>query len=491
MNQCAPRPPAESRCGTAVRADSKSHQQVPTDGVPSTSSARSDWPISASAKIARHLRVRTAAAYRNERRHEDQGHSASGLASNDEAIEEAGAQVSDRIQEIAERANVPEGFVRQLVAAGALPGEEGELGSPRAVRRARLLWSWTAAGLSVETVLALINKGALSLGFLDAPVMALPERLDRSYEQLAAEREVPMSFVQAVHQSLGFAPPEPGDRAGEDDATMLEMAGLFRGAGVGDDATLRLLAVYADSLRRVAKAEADYYEANIERRLRAKGLDERQLIELGTQLGERVSGLLERVLLMVYRRRREHVWTEHAINHVEQALESSGLQQRVQQPPAICFVDLTGYTRLTEERGDEAAAQVAGRLVALVNDISRRRGGRPVRWLGDGGMFYFREPGTAVVAGLDLVERGPAADLPPAHVGIHTGPVISQDGDVYGRTVNLAARIASYAQAGQVVVSQETAQRSGDGQVRFDPLGAVELKGVAEPLPLYQAYRKS
>ncbi len=399
--------------------------------------------------------------------------------------------MSDRIQEIAERANVPEAFVRQLVAAGALPRAEAKLGSRGAIRRARLLWSWTAAGLSVETVLALINEGTLSLAFLDAPVMDLPERLDRSYEQLAAERGVPMSLVQALHQSLGFAPPEPGDRAGEDDEAMLEVARLFRGAGAGDDATLRLLAVYADSLRRIAKAEADYYESNIERRFRASGLDERQLIELGTQFGDRVIGLLERVLLMIYRRHREHLWTEHAINHVEQALESSGLQTRVPQPPAICFVDLTGYTQLTEERGDEDAAQVARQLATLVNDISRRRGGRPVRWLGDGGMFYFREPGTAVVAGLDLVERGPAVDLPPAHVGIHTGPVISQDGDVYGRTVNLAARIASYAHAGQVVVSQETAQRSGDRQVRFDPLGAVELKGVAKPLPLYKAYRRS
>jgi adenylate cyclase len=399
--------------------------------------------------------------------------------------------MSDRIQEIAERANVPDAFVRQLDAAGALPGEEGELGSRGAVRRARLLWSWTAAGLSVETVLALIDKGSLSLAFLDAPVMDLPERLDRSYEQLAAERDVPMSFVQALHQSLGFAPPDSGDRAGEDDATMLEMTAVFRGAGVDDDATLRLLGVYADSLRRIAKAEADYYEANIERRLRAAGLDERQLIDLGTQLGDRVIGLLERVLLMVYRRHREHLWNEHAINHAEQALETSGLQTRVPQPPAICFVDLTGYTRLTEERGDEAAAQVAGRLVALVNDISRRRGGRPVRWLGDGGMFYFREPGTAVVAGLDLVEHSTAVDLPPAHVGIHTGPVISQDGDVYGRTVNLAARIASYAHAGQVVVSQETAQRSGDRQVSFDPLGAVQLKGVAQRLPLYEAHRST
>ena len=381
--------------------------------------------------------------------------------------------------------------MRQLVAADALPGEKGELELAAAVRRVRLLRSWTAAGLSVETILTLVNRGALSLAFLDAPVMTLPERLDYSYEQLAAERGVPMSFLQALHQSLGFAPPEPGDRAGEDDETMLEVARLFRGAGAADDATLRLLAVYADNLRRIAKAEVDYYEANVERRLRAEGLDEPQLIEIGTQLGDRVIGLLERVLLMVYRRRREHVWTEHAVNHVEQALEGSGLQQRVPQPPAICFVDLTGYTRLTEERGDEAAAQVAGQLVALVNDISRRRGGRPVRWLGDGGMFYFREPLTAVVAGLDLVERGPAVDLPPAHVGIHTGPVISQDGDVYGRTVNLAARIASYAHAGQVVVSQETVQCSDDPQVWFDPLGAVELKGVAKPLLLYQAHRRS
>jgi adenylate cyclase len=360
-----------------------------------------------------------------------------------------------------------------------------------AARRVRLLRSWTAAGLSLETILTLVDRGALSLAFLDAPVMALPERLECSYEQLAADHGVPMSFLQALHQSLGFAPPEPGDRAGEDDTTMLEVARLFRGAGAADDATLRLLAVYADNLRRIAKAEADYYEANVERRLRAKGLDERQLIEIGTQLGDRVIGLLERALLMVYRRHREHLWTEHAINHVEEALERSGLEAHVPQPPGICFVDLTGFTRLTEERGDEAAAQVAGRLVGLVNDISRRRGGRPIRWLGDGGMFYFRDPGTAVVAGLDLVERGPAVDLPPAHVGIHTGPVISQDGDVYGRTVNLAARIASYAHPGQVVVSQETAQRSTDPQVWFESLGAVELKGVAGPLPLYQAHRES
>jgi adenylate cyclase len=397
--------------------------------------------------------------------------------------------VSDRIREVAERANVPEDFVRGLVALGALPAEEAGLG-PREVRRARLLHAWAQAGLSVETIVALVERGALSLAFLDAPVMAAPERLDRSYRQLADERGVSLGFLQAVYQALGFAPPEPAARAGEDDITLLEIAELFRGGGVGDDATLRLLAVYADSLRRIAKAEAEFYETHVERRLRATGLDERRLIELGTRFGNRVIGLLEQAILMIYRRHREHVWTDHAINHVEEALEGSGLQQRVPKPPAICFVDLTGYTRLTEERGDEVAARVAGQLAALVNDISRRRGGRPVRWLGDGGMFHFPEPRAAVAAGLDMVERAPAAGLPAAHVGIHTGPVIFQDGDVYGATVNLAARFASHAQAGQVVVSEETASRSGGDQLRFRPLGPVHLKGVASPVALYQALRR-
>ena len=139
-----------------------------------------------------------------------------------------------RIGEVAERANVPEGFVRQLIDLGALPGEEAGLGLPE-VRRSRLLHSWAAAGLSVETILALVDRGALSLAFLDTPVMDTPERLDRSYQQLAADRGVPVAFLQAVHQALGFAPPEPGDRAGEDDATMLDIAELFRGAGGNDD----------------------------------------------------------------------------------------------------------------------------------------------------------------------------------------------------------------------------------------------------------------
>jgi adenylate cyclase len=157
-----------------------------------------------------------------------------------------------------------------------------------------------------------------------------------------------------------------------------------------------------------------------------------------------------------------------------------GSLRRFRNLRAICFVDLTGYTRLTEERGDEFAAELASQLASLVKDISRRPGGQPIQWLGEGGMFHFNEPQAAVLAGLDMLESAPGAELPPMHIGIHTGPVIFQDGDVYGRTVNLASRIASHAAGGEVLASEETVRKPPEG-VRFEPVGSVALKVLPRP----------
>ena len=104
-------------------------------------------------------------------------------------------------------------------------------------------------------------------------------------------------------------------------------------------------------------------------------------------------------------------------------------------------------------------------------------------------MFHFRDPREAVLAALDMAEGAPAIGLPPTHIGIHTGPVIFQDGDVYGRTVNLASRIASHAGAAQVLVSKETAEAAGDDGLRFEARGTAELKGIAEPIAVFQASR--
>jgi adenylate cyclase len=112
-----------------------------------------------------------------------------------------------------------------------------------------------------------------------------------------------------------------------------------------------------------------------------------------------------------------------------------------------------------------------------------------VKWLGDGVMLHFPNPGSGVVAALDMVDAIVGAGLPPAHVGLHAGPVIFQEGDYYGQTVNLASRIADYAKAGQVIVSRAVVDASAGSSVAFREVGPVELKGVDGAMLLFAAAR--
>ena len=84
-------------------------------------------------------------------------------------------------------------------------------------------------------------------------------------------------------------------------------------------------------------------------------------------------------------------------------LARTGRRVKVERPPAMCFLDITGYTHLTQERGDAAAADLASKLARLVERTSVQHGGRAVKWLGDGVMLYFKDPGPGVEAALEMV----------------------------------------------------------------------------------------
>jgi class 3 adenylate cyclase len=93
------------------------------------------------------------------------------------------------------------------------------------------------------------------------------------------------------------------------------------------------------------------------------------------------------------------------------------------------------------------------------------------------------------MAALEMVQGISDAGLLPAHVGLHAGPVLFQEADYFGRTVNTAARIADYARPGEVVVSQEVVNAVGDAPAAFTEIGPVELKGVSGPVRLHTARR--
>ena len=98
------------------------------------------------------------------------------------------------------------------------------------------------------------------------------------------------------------------------------------------------------------------------------------------------------------------------------------------------------------------------KLAELVNEIASRHSGAVIKMLGDGVLFHFNVPQDAVLASLELLDLVRPAGLPPAHVGVNAGPMIYEEGDYFGRTVNIAARIASQAGPDQVFLGEDLLQ---------------------------------
>jgi adenylate cyclase len=205
------------------------------------------------------------------------------------------------------------------------------------------------------------------------------------------------------------------------------------------------------------------------------------------EFAAKITPLSDQSFLAMYHSHQTRAWTSNIILGFEQMLEKAGIHATLERVPAICFLDISGYTRFTQELGDDAAADLAATMNRLVQRSSVQHGGKAIKWLGDGVMFYFGVPASGVLSALEMVEALPAAGLPPVHVGLHAGPVLFQEGDYFGQTVNLSARIADYARPGEVLVTRSVADASTESEIRFDEVGPVELKGVAGTVPLLRA----
>jgi adenylate cyclase len=395
-------------------------------------------------------------------------------------------------QEVAQRAGVDPDYVDRLVELGILTPGAGEAFSPGDVLRTRWLQSLERAGVPLEGLAAAVRDGALSFSFLDVGAYDRFAGLSgTTFQELSAQTGIPLELLMVVREAVGFAEPRPEDTVREDELSVVPLIQLQLAKGFRRVIVERWLRVYGDSLRRIAETEAAWWNSEVEMALLASGMTEGEMLQAQADLGSQMTPLIDHALLAVYHGQQEHAWSQVFVEHVESALEAAGLHSRLDRPPAMCFLDLTGYTRLTEERGDEAAAELAARLAGLVRRSAQEHDGTPVKWLGDGVMFYFREPGDAVLAAVEMTEVVGRHGLPPAHVGIHAGPVIFQEGDYFGRTVNLAARIAEYARPGEVLVSQEVVDAADAAPVSFVEIGPVELKGVPGTLRLYIARRSA
>jgi adenylate cyclase len=391
--------------------------------------------------------------------------------------------------DLAARAGTSPEQVKRLASLGIVTAEPDGTYRAGNLQRIRMAESLERGGVPLEAVGKAIADGKLSFSFLELVTNPAGYRA-QTYEIASKEYGWPIEYVQQVHDALGLPRPEPDDLVREDDAEMFPISQFAKQLGMTDQQICRVLRVYGENLGRIGAAEAPLFHDFVEVPLLRSGLSEYEMLNTSSMLSPELRGMVERMILWVYRRHQEHAPIAHIVEHVENTLEEAGLAlARPARPPAMVFLDLVGYTRLTDERGDQTAAELVGRLAEIVQAESLRFGGKPVKWLGDGVMFHFPDPRQAVLCSLDLVDRTPAAELPPAHVGVNAGPVIFRDGDYFGRTVNIAARIAAEAGPGEVLVSDEVVGITGGDGLRFEPIGPVELKGVSRPVVLHRVDR--
>jgi adenylate cyclase len=392
--------------------------------------------------------------------------------------------------ELADLAGVTPAEVDRLVGLGILVARDGAGPFLAAdAQKVRLATACEQAGLPMDGIASAIRAGRLSFSFLEAaPFRRWAVRSALTYRQVSQETGIPLDTLGSALDSMGFARMAPDELIREDELEIVPLLQLGFSSGLLDLAWLtRLGRAHAEGLRLIATAWGEAYQARFEGSVLAAGADQRTAMELAARLSLDFLPLADPALLAIYRRQQELVWTEGLVERIESELEAAGVLGRPGRVPAMSFLDLVGYTRLTEERGDAAAAELAGRLAVLVDRSSREHGGVPVKWLGDGVMVHFREPAGAVLSALRMVEQLPQAGLPPAHVGVAAGPVVVQGGDYFGRTVNLAARIAVRAGAGQVLVSGSVVESASPTGVRFVEFGRLRFKGIAQPVLVLEA----
>jgi adenylate cyclase len=390
------------------------------------------------------------------------------------------------LAEAAERCGITTDELTGLVDLGIIsPDADGRFAAG-ALRRAGLARSLAGAGIQLDGLGAAIRDGRVSLAFLDAPTYdRFSVATGATFAEVAERIGVPVEQLLFIREAAGSLAPQPGDRIRDEELAHADIIELAAAGGFPASAVQQMISTQGEALRRVAETESALWQAEvIEPGIRA---GQRADEVLGSEFSDRMSALTERGVMAMYHLQQTRAWTGNVIEGLEVQLAAAGLHSRLTHPPAMCFLDLTGYTRLTQERGDGAAAALAGQLGRIVQRLAVQHGGRPVKWLGDGVMVHFPNPGDGVVGALEMVRAVAGAGLPPAHVGLHAGPVIFQEGDYYGSTVNLASRIADRAEPGQVLVSQAVIDASADPAMVFVEIGEVELKGVGGAMRLFEA----
>ena len=388
------------------------------------------------------------------------------------------------LPELAERAGMTLEQVHDLIEAGVLEPNPDETVPTTALNRVRLAHALTQ-DVPLEDLARAIQSQALHFRFVDA-LFANPVPLEpTTYGEMAEQLGVKFDDLAQLYSTWELPAPSPQQSLRKDDVQMLDALRLLSRQGVDVPSFLGGTRFFGENMRRLADSQVRSFVTEMIEPMLASGTSILDVLEQTAPMSGKIQPAGEELVGWLHWRHFEAAVVHETVQLLETLMEQAGFAPpRPAHPPAIAFLDVGGYARLSGETGEEI--DLAAGLTQVVWGASQPHGGKPVKFLGDGVMFHFAEPRAAVLSALDIVAELERTDMPPARFGINAGPVVFRDGDYFGRTVNLASKITEYARPREVLVSEEVVRETANG-VRFEPIGNIALKGVLEPVPLFRA----
>jgi adenylate cyclase len=251
-------------------------------------------------------------------------------------------------------------------------------------------------------------------------------------------------------------------------------------AGLPLVAFLQLVRVYGQALAQIADAEVKLFHLYVHEPMIRDGAPVLDIAEQLSDLASELLPLAGPIMDLVHQRTLQHFLAQDVVGHLELVADEAELGRvRV----AIAFADLAGYTRLTEEVGEEEALEVVERFVELVGETLPDTA-RVIKTIGDEVMVVGTDVSALADWAVGLITLSTERPLP--RIGLHVGSALYRDGDYYGRAVNLAARVGARATGGEVLVTREVCDAAGKNLL-FQPIGEVKLKGFDDATELFLA----
>jgi adenylate cyclase len=396
--------------------------------------------------------------------------------------------------EIAAEAGCPEERVRWVAEIGLLTAEHGRF-TFGAVLAVKMVSALMETGITAETIEHAAAEGLLRFQRTDEYLPYEPgPRSDRTFAEFQGDAGSRADLLPAVYEVLGLPTPNPSAPIHADEEAMFERFLQVWRSAPDEDSLLRAARLMAEGTRTAMLGWADLVDEQVvgpaRQRLLRGELDEfpdevRVTFATATRL-------VPEMFLWLSARYLEHRSVTGIVEGFERFLASRGLAQPADPlgPPAIVFVDLSGFTRLTRDHGDESAVRAATSLQRRADEAARLYGGRLVKLLGDGAMLRLTDATAGVAAALDLVETMGGERTLSSHAGVHTGPVIERDRDVFGHTVNLASRIADVAGPGEVLTTEAVVEATAAAATfGFERIEDTEFEGLPGPVALFRATR--